>query len=84
MRFIALAVTLVATVAALLLGGCAVPIVSESELETESGKQFQEMRAQIPASTDVRARAYINCVSAAIVPKQEMHYVKEAKQMEDL
>ena len=30
MRFIAPAVTLVATVAALLLGGCAVPIVSAS------------------------------------------------------
>lgn len=82
MRLIAPAVSLVATVAALLLGGCAVPIVSESELESESGRQFQEMRAQMPASTDVRARAYINCVSAAIVQQLEKPYVDEDWEVE--
>jgi predicted Zn-dependent protease len=50
------------------------PIATESELESESGKQFQEMRAQIPASTDVRLRSYINCVSAAIVQQLEKPY----------
>jgi len=68
--------------AALLLGGCAVPIVSESELETESGKQFQEMRAQMPASSDVRIRAYINCVSNAIVQQLEKPYVDEDWEVE--
>jgi len=66
----------------LLLGGCAVPIVSESELESESGRQFQEMRAQTPASTDVRTRAYINCVSAAIVQQLEKPYVDEDWEVE--
>ncbi|MBL8200810.1 MAG: M48 family metallopeptidase [Chromatiales bacterium] len=82
MRSLATAVSPAATLAALLLAalllaGCAVPIVSESELESESGKQFQEMRAQMPASTDVRTRAYINCVSSAIVQQLEKPYVDE-------
>ncbi|MDP2325726.1 MAG: M48 family metallopeptidase [Gammaproteobacteria bacterium] len=59
---------------ALFLGACALPIATESELESESGKQFQEMRAQIPASTDVMLRSYINCVSAAIVQQLEKPY----------
>lgn len=62
---------------ALLLGACALPIATESELESESGKQFQEMRAQIPASTDVNLRSYINCVSAAIVQQLEKPYSDE-------
>lgn len=77
MRSVPSAAPLAATLAALLLGACAVPIVSESELESESGKQFQEMRAQIPASNDVRTRAYINCVSSAIVQQLEKPYVDE-------
>jgi predicted Zn-dependent protease len=71
-----------AALAAVLTGGCAVPIVSESELESESGKQFQEMRAQMPASTDVRTRAYINCVSNAIVQQLEKPYVDEDWEVE--
>lgn len=67
---------------AVLLGACAVPIVSESELESEAGKQFQEMRAQMPASTDVRTRAYINCVSTAIVQQLEKPYVDEDWEVE--
>jgi len=59
---------------ALLVAACSLPIASESELESESARQFQEMRAQIPASTDVRTRAYINCVSAAIVQQLEKPY----------
>lgn len=77
MRSVPSVAPLPAALAALLLGGCAVPIVSESELESESGKQFQEMRAQIPASNDVRTRAYINCVSSAIVQQLEKPYVDE-------
>ena len=70
------------TLAGLVLGGCALPIVSESELESESGKQFQEMRAQIPASTDVALRAYINCVSTAIVQQLEKPYGDEDWEVE--
>jgi predicted Zn-dependent protease len=62
---------------ALLLGACSLPIASESELESESGKQFQEMRAQIPASTDVRIRAYVNCVATDIVQQLEKPYSDE-------
>jgi len=62
---------------ALLLGACALPIATESELDSESGKQFQEMRAQIPASTDVGLRSYINCVSAAIIAQLEKPYSDE-------
>lgn len=82
MRLLATATPLAPTIAALLLAGCAVPIVSESELESESGKQFQEMRAQMPASTDVRIRAYINCVSNAIVQQLEKPYVDEDWEVE--
>jgi predicted Zn-dependent protease len=58
----------------LLLGACALPIVTESEIESESGKQFQEMRARIPISTDVALRSYINCVAGAIVQQLEKPY----------
>jgi predicted Zn-dependent protease len=74
MRHSYAAIVLPVLLPVLLLGACALPIASESELETESGKQFQEMRAQIPASTDVALRAYINCVSAAIVQQLEKPY----------
>lgn len=67
---------------ALLLGACSVPLISETELETESAKQYQEMRAQIPVSTDVRTRAYINCVSAAIVQQLEKPYVDDDWEVE--
>ncbi|MEQ1802516.1 MAG: M48 family metallopeptidase [Gammaproteobacteria bacterium] len=67
---------------ALLLGACSVPLISESELESESSKEFQEIRAQTPASTDVRARAYINCVSTAIVQQLEKPYVDEDWEVE--
>ena len=62
---------------ALLLSACSLPIVSESELESESGQQFQEMRAKIPASTDVQITAYVNCVAADIVQQLEKPYSDE-------
>lgn len=76
------ATALAALVLPLFLGACSVPLVSESEIESESGKQFQEMRAQIPASTDVQLRAYINCVSAAIVQQLEKPYSEEDWEIE--
>ncbi|MEO7387488.1 MAG: M48 family metallopeptidase [Gammaproteobacteria bacterium] len=74
MRYPPLPAIVVLALVTVLTGACSVPIVSESELEGESAKQFQEMRAQTPASTDVRIRAYINCVSAAIVQQLEKPY----------
>lgn len=61
----------------LLLGACSLPIYSESELESESDKQFQEMRAQTPVSTDSRTNAYVNCVATDIIQQLEKPYVDE-------
>ena len=61
----------------LLLSACSLPLYSESELESESGQQFQEMRAQTPASTDARTTAYVNCVAADIVQQLEKPYSDE-------
>jgi len=63
--------------ATLLLSGCSLPIYSESELESESGQQFQEIRAQIPAATDAKVIAYVNCVAADIVQQLEKPYSDE-------
>jgi len=63
--------------ATLLLSACSLPIYSESELESESGQVFQEMRAQTPAATDARLIAYVNCVSADIVQQLEKPYSEE-------
>ncbi|MEZ5564779.1 MAG: M48 family metallopeptidase [Gammaproteobacteria bacterium] len=66
--------TIALLLAVLWLTGCALPLVSESELESASSQQFQEMRAQIPVSTDVKTRAYVNCVASAIVAQLEKPY----------
>lgn len=66
----------VVTVAVLasLLAGCALPLASESELETESDKQFAKMRAELVVSNDAQTRAYVNCVSAAVIRQLERPY----------
>ena len=61
-------------VLAALLAGCALPLASESELETESGKQFAKMRAELMVSNDAQVRAYINGVSAAVIRELEHPY----------
>lgn len=71
-----------ALVAVLVLTGCALPLASESELETESNKQFQKMRTELVVSNDAQARAYINCVSAAIVRELERPYADKAWDVE--
>lgn len=63
-----------AAVLVAVLTGCALPLASESELETESDKQFEKMRAELVVSNDVRTRAYINCISAAIISELERPY----------
>ena len=62
---------------ALLLSACSLPIVSETELESESGQEFQKMRAQTPASTDGRVNAYVDCVANDIVQQLEKPYSDE-------
>ncbi len=66
-------ITLVLTLAAI-LGGCALPLVSEAELEIESEKEFDKIRQQTPISTDARARSYIECVARAIIEELEEPY----------
>jgi predicted Zn-dependent protease len=68
------AVLLAVLLPAVLLSACSLPLYSESELESESGQQFQKMRAEIPASTDARTIAYVNCVAADIVRQLEKPY----------
>ncbi len=72
-----LVLVLPVVLATLLLSACSLPIYSESELESESGQVFQEMRAQTPAATDARQIAYVNCVSADIVQQLEKPYSEE-------
>ncbi len=66
-------ITLVLTLAAA-VGGCALPLVSETELEIESEKEFDKIRQQTPISTDARARGYVACVALAIIEELEEPY----------
>jgi predicted Zn-dependent protease len=51
--------------------------VSETELATESGRQFEEMRGSTPLSRDASLRRYINCVTDAIVAQLPEPYVSQ-------
>jgi predicted Zn-dependent protease len=78
LRLLPLPVTrAVALAAALAAGGCALPLVTESELATESGKAFEEMRASTPTSRDANLRRYITCVTDAIVAQLPEPYVSQ-------
>jgi predicted Zn-dependent protease len=52
------------------LGGC----VSQSQIELESADQFQQMRTQMPVSTSATDKAYVRCVSSAIIKQLEEPY----------
>jgi predicted Zn-dependent protease len=58
---------LIAGLFALASGGCALPLGSESEMNTQGDREFQKIRNETPVSTDARQRAYINCVANAIL-----------------
>ncbi len=60
--------------ACLVLAGCALPLVSETEKENEAEKQFEQMRASSVVSNDAGARSYINCIARAIVNELEDPY----------
>ncbi len=56
------------------IGGCALPLVSETEVEIDSEKQFEQMRASSIVSNNARARSYVNCIVRAIVEELEEPY----------
>ncbi len=60
--------------AALLLAACALPLVSETQLENEAAGQFQKMRTQMSVASDPAVRNYVQCVADAIVAELEPPY----------
>ncbi len=78
----ALRALVVAATLALCAGGCALPLASESELNTQGDAEFQKMRNQVPVSTDARARAYVNCVADAIIRELPPPYVDQSWEIE--
>ncbi len=57
----------VAAGALLLAAGCALPLTSESEIDSQGDAEFRKIRNKTPISTDASRRAYVNCVANAIV-----------------
>lgn len=68
--------------AMLLVAGCALPLASESEIDTQGDAEFQKIRNQTPVSTDARQRAYVNCVANAIVRELPPPYVDQDWEVE--
>lgn len=54
--------------------GCAVPIISERELELESEGQFKKMRNQLTESRDAATISYVQCVADAILGEVQPPY----------
>ncbi len=61
----------------ILIGGCALPLVTETEIENESAAEFQKMRTSLPISNDAATRSYVNCVAYAIVSELEEPYASK-------
>jgi len=74
--------TLLLALLAVLGGGCALPLVSETEIEVESEREFAKMRANMPRSNDAATRAYIGCVSRAIIAELDDAYAGKAWEIE--
>lgn len=72
----------IAGLSALVVGGCSLPLGSESEMNTQGDAEFQKMRNQIPVSTDARQRAYVNCVTNAILRELPPPYVDQDWEVE--
>jgi len=56
-----------AAVLSLAAAGCALPLASESEIDSQGDAEFQKIRNQTPISANAAQRAYVNCVANAIV-----------------
>jgi predicted Zn-dependent protease len=69
-------------IAVLGAGGCALPLGSESEMNTQGDAEFRKIRNSTPVSTDARLRAYVNCVADAIVRELPEPYVNQAWEVE--
>ncbi len=69
---------LVLVVLALAAAGC----VSESTMRVEANQQFQQMRRQLPVSTDPAQRAYIFCVAQSVLRVVEEPYASRAWEIE--
>ena len=74
MRIVYLRCVTIVLLACAALGGCALPLVTESEIEAESEGQFQQMRNSMPQSTDANVNRYVNCVARAIVAELDDPY----------
>lgn len=48
--------------------------VSSTQIEMESADQFQQMRSQMPVTTSLSDKAYVRCVSRAIINELEEPY----------
>ena len=53
---------------------CSVPFVSEREIAIESKTEFEKMKASMPIETDAATRAYVLCVTQAIINELEPPY----------
>lgn len=58
----------------LLAAGCALPLVSESEVDTESERYFEALKQKQPISSDANLTRYVNCVTNAIVAQLEPEF----------
>ena len=65
-------------VLALAAAGC----VSESTMRVEANTQFQQMRRQLPVSTDPAVRAYVFCVAQSVLRVVEEPYASRAWEIE--
>ena len=62
----------------LAVAGC----VSESTMRVEANQQFQQMRRQMPISSDPAERAYIFCVAQSVLRAVEEPYASRAWEIE--
>jgi predicted Zn-dependent protease len=65
---------LLLALAALAAGGCALPLVSEAEIESQSEAEFEKMRQTTLVSNDARTRSYVGCIARAIVDELDEPY----------
>jgi predicted Zn-dependent protease len=66
--------SLLLVLASLAAGGCALPLVSEAEIEAQSEAEFEKMRRSTMISNDARTRSYIGCIARAIVDELQEPY----------
>jgi predicted Zn-dependent protease len=71
-----------AAVVATGLAACALPLGSESEMNTQGDAEFVKLRNKTPISTDARQRAYVNCVADAIIRELPAPYSDQEWEVE--